>query len=290
MLNDKQRKNLLLGMLAIVAMGVYPPWKEFGPVEKPSTFAPIYQPPSLSEGSTRLDIDFSRLGLEIFMAFAITGGLVMAAAGKPDPSFITRAPGQPLPSQPNIPLGAQSPTHSQSTTSADKIRGIKVELPRDYYLGEIFIESEDDSEYWEDYCPAKGVIDLPKNKKVQLELAKDIRVDLSFLSAFPSGSLYMVDASDTQVGDDDMSKLGALGSVKELDLSGTAVGSSGVKSLKGLSRIEKLWLDGTAIDDDCVPTLISFSNLKKLSITETKLNDLSIENLRKDLPNCELIT
>lgn len=316
MLNDKQKKNLLLGMLAVVAMGVYPPWKEFGPVEKPSTFAPIYQPPSVSSGSTRLDIDFSRLGLEIFLAFAVTGGLVLAAGGRPDPQFIAKGgtsgftPTQPAgafagafnqgsqAAQANLANSASSQSgngqsgngQSGGGQAQNAKTGIRVELPRDYYLGEVFVESDEDSEYWEDYCQAKGAIDLPKNKKVQLELAKDIKVDLSFLSAFPSGALYMIDASDTQVGDSDMSKLGSLDSVRELDLSGTTIGSTGVKGLKGLGRLEKLWLDGTAIDDDCVPTLSSFSHLKKLSITETTLSELSIENLKKDLPNCELIT
>jgi len=163
-------------------------------------------------------------------------------------------------------------------------------LPRDYYLGEIFVESDDDADYWDDYCPAKGAFELPKGKKIQLELAKDIKVDLSFLSAFPSDALYSVDASDAKVSDDDLSKLGSVISIKELDLSGTAIGSTGVTYLKSLGRLEKLWLDRTLIDDQCIPSLISLNKLKKLSVSETKLNDLSLENLKKDLPSCEVIT
>ena len=269
-MNDKQRKNLWLGVMAMVMIGIYPPWKEFGAVEKPSVFAPINQPPALSAGATRLDIDFSRLGIELLLAAAVTAGLIVTAGGRPDPlSFI--------PAANNIDTGSKA------------VKTTKVDLPRDYYLGELFVESEDDSEYWEDYCQAKGSIELPKGKRVQLELAKDIRVDLSFLSAFPSDAIYSVDASDAKVSDDDLSKLGGLGSIRELDLSGTTIGSTGVVNLKSLAKLEKLWLDRTSIDEQCVPALISLSKLKKLSITGTNLNELALETLKKDMPNCELI-
>lgn len=270
-MNDRQRKNLWLGVLAMVMIGIYPPWKEFGAVEKPSVFAPINQPPALSAGATRLDIDFSRLGIEFLLAAAVTAGLVVTAGGRPDPpSFIPD-------------------NNSSSSNSSKAAKTTRVDLPRDYYLGELFVESEDDSEYWEDFCQAKGSIELPKGKKVQLELAKDIRVDLSFLSAFPSDAIYSVDASDAKVSDDDLSKLGGLGSLRELDLSGTTVGSNGVVNLRSLAKLEKLWLDRTAIDEQCVPALISLSKLKKLSITGTSLNELALETLKKDMPNCELI-
>ncbi|MFA6208785.1 MAG: hypothetical protein WCT03_20580 [Candidatus Obscuribacterales bacterium] len=277
-MNDKQRKNLWLGVMAMVMIGIYPPWKEFGAVEKPTGFAPINQPPAMSAGATRLDIDFSRLGIELLLAAAVTAGLVATAGGRPDPpSFM-----------PASNTGNTGNTNNQPNSSK-AVKTSRVELPRDYYLGELFVESEDDSEYWEDYCQAKGSLELPKGKKIQLELAKDIRVDLSFLSAFPSDAIYSVDASDAKISDDDLSKLGGLASIRELDLSGTAVGSNGVVNLKSLAKLEKLWLDRTAIDEQCVPALISLSKLKKLSITGTNLNELALESLKKDLPNCELI-
>jgi hypothetical protein len=272
-MNDRQRKNLWLGVLAMVMIGIYPPWKEFGAVEKPSVFAPINQPPALSAGATRLDIDFSRLGIEFLLAAAVTAGLVVTAGGRPDPPSFIQA----------------TPSSNNLDASSKAVKTTRVDLPRDYYLGELFVESDDDSEYWEDYCQAKGSIELPKGKKVQLELAKDIRVDLSFLSAFPSDAIYSVDASDAKVSDDDLSKLGGLGSIRELDLSGTTVGSKGVVNLKSLAKLEKLWLDRTAIDEQCVPALISLGKLKKLSISGTNLTELALETLKKDMPNCELI-
>jgi hypothetical protein len=164
-----------------------------------------------------------------------------------------------------------------------------VELPREYYLGELFVESAEDPEYWDELGPARGAFDIPKGKKIQLELAKDLRVDLSFLSVFPSGVIYSIDGSDCKVSDDDLAKLSSLGGLRELDLSGTAVSSTGVASLKGLTSLEKLWLDRSLVDDQCVPSLIALNRLKKLSLAETRIGELAAESLKKDLADCELV-
>jgi Leucine-rich repeat (LRR) protein len=78
--------------------------------------------------------------------------------------------------------------------------------------------------------------------------------------------------------------------LRELDLTGTPITSGSVSKLRALGRLERLWLDRTLINDECVPALASLQKLKKLSLTETKLNDLSLETLRKDLGDCEVVS
>jgi hypothetical protein len=274
-LNDRQRKNLWLGVIALLVIGICPPWKEFGRQEKPLGFAPIYSPPTPAADASRVDVDFSRLGIEMLLACAVTGALLASAGGRPEgPSFIA-----PKATSAERPTGA--PVHNANV--------IRVELPREYYLGELFVESAEDPEYWDELGPARGAFDIPKGKKIQLELAKDLRVDLSFLSVFPSGVIYSIDGSDCKVSDDDLAKLSSLGGLRELDLSGTAVSSTGVASLKGLTSLEKLWLDRSLVDDQCVPSLIALNRLKKLSLAETRIGELAAESLKKDLADCELV-
>jgi hypothetical protein len=186
-------------------------------------------------------------------------------------------------------LAAQK-VSATSTVSAPDSRFTRVELPANYYLGELLVESDDDPDYWDALCPAKGVVDLPKGKKLQLELAKDIRVDLAVLGAFPSGIIHSIDASECKLTDEDVSKLAVISGLRELDLTGTPVTSVSVSKLRALGHLERLWLDRTLINDECVPALASLSKLKKLSLTETKLNDLSLETLRKDLSACEVVS
>lgn len=259
-------------------IGIYPPWKEFGKIETPLGFAPIMDPPKVSQldierGVNRIDIDFSRLGVELFLGIAVTFGLVMRGASATAP---TTAPTTAAANKSNV---AQNVPPKVPVLPPNS-----VVLPDGTSLGSILVESDDDPEYWEELMEARGTFQLPKNKRLQLEIDKENRVDLLLLKKFPTGSIFSIDASDSKITDEDAVKLAGLSGLKELDLSGTPVTSSAVNSLRSLKTLEKLWLDNTNIDDNCLPALISLTNLKKLSMENTRLNELSIESLRKDLP------
>jgi hypothetical protein len=320
-LSDRQKFGLMLGLTAICAIAVFPPWRQFGVQEVPLGYAPIFAPPVATlAGAGRIDLDTSRLTLEIVVASIVTIGLLIVGGGanigrtgqgSTPGGFMARlseareamlAAQQLQMQQMQAQQTAQKATAPAAAAAAAasgkaKVesapvdsRYVRVELPPNYYIGEFLVESDDDADYWEALAPAKGIVDLPKGKKIQLELAKDIRVDLSVLSAIPTGVLYSIDASECKLTDDDVTKLTAVSGLKELDLAGTPITSSSVSKLRGLSRLERLWLDRTLINDECVPALGSLSKLKKLSLTETKLNDLALESLRKDLVDCEVVT
>lgn len=322
MLSGRQKFGLMLGLAAICVIGFYPPWRLYGSQSVPLGFAPIFEPPTvaLTNGVPgKIDIDFSRLGLEILMASALTSGLIIIGggasanssgamlggnkAGKPKgfmerladaqamarDQMIAQQEAQRVAQKATAPAAAAAAAAASNTVSVDP-RFTRVELPANYYLGELLVESDDDPDYWDALCAAKGVIDLPKGKKLQLELAKDIRVDLSVLGAFPAGVIHSIDASECKLTDEDVTKLTCMSGLRELDLTGTPITSGSVSKLRALGRLERLWLDRTLINDECVPALASLQKLKKLSVTETKLNDLSLESLRKDLSDCEVVS
>ncbi|MDQ5968187.1 MAG: hypothetical protein QG625_4344 [Cyanobacteriota bacterium erpe_2018_sw_39hr_WHONDRS-SW48-000098_B_bin.30] len=277
MLKESQVKNLWLGMVALAVMGCYPPWREFGSVSNPLGFSPIFEPPKLeaaaiARGVTRIDIDFSRLGIELFLGVAATISMVLTA-GKTE----TKQPA--LSAVPN-----QAPASAPPKNNLPPLNTLTVELPGEHGLGDILVESEDDPDYWEPLCRAQGSFYLPKGKKLQLEIAKDRRVDLSLLKRIPTGLLFSIDASGSKITDEDAKKLSAVSGLKELDLSGTPISSTAVEALKNMGALEKLWLDNTLVDDNCVPSLIALNHLKKLSLEGTKLNALALESLKKDLP------
>ncbi len=313
MLSDKQKFALMLGLAAICVIGVYPPWRLYGEQNKPLGFAPIFTPPVAElVGAGKVDLDFSRLTLELVLAAILTGGLMiinsapasgaasgrLGQAGKPQ-GFMARLAEAQAQAQELVRAQQEAQRLAQSATAPAAAaaqgatvdpRFTRVELPANYYLGELLVESDDDPDYWDALCPAKGVVDLPKGKKLQLELAKDIRVDLAFLGAFPAGAIHSIDASECKLTDEDVTKLTVMSGLRELDLTGTPITSGSVSKLRALGRLERLWLDRTLINDECVPALASLQKLKKLSLTETKLNDLSLESLRKDLGDCEVVT
>ena len=56
-----------------------------------------------------------------------------------------------------------------------------------------------------------------------------------------------------------------------------------------LKSIEKLSLAGFRITDASVPVIQRFCNLELLNITYTKISDDGATELRKSLPDCEII-
>jgi hypothetical protein len=322
-LSDRQKFGLMLGLIAFSVIGFYPPWRLYGPQSVPLGFAPISSPPTaamLGAATGKIDLDFSRLGLEILMASVLTGGLILVGAGGGGTTginsgksganqagnqggFMARLAEAQAQAQATVRAQQEAQRLAQTATApaaaaaaastlapAVDPRFTRIELPANYYLGELLVESDDDPDYWDALCPAKGVVDLPKGKKLQLELAKDIRVDLAVLGAFPAGVIHSIDASECKLTDEDVSKLTVMSGLRELDLTGTPITSGSVSKLRALGRLERLWLDRTLINDECVPALASLQKLKKLSLTETKLNDLSLETLRKDLGDCEVVS
>ncbi|HMW90512.1 MAG TPA: hypothetical protein PLC15_12660 [Candidatus Obscuribacter sp.] len=283
MLKESQIKNLWLGVTVLVMIGVYPPWKEFGALEAPLGFASIFSPPVLSEeakarGINRIDIDFSRLSVELFLGIAATVALVLSARG----AAVSAAPSIEGEKRQNAPAaGSPKPVASEPLPPPNTVT---VELQSNESIGEILVESEEDADYWEPLCKARGTFYLPRGKKLQLELAKDRRVDLALLKRFPTGYLHSIDGEGSKITDDDAEKIASVTGLKELDLSGTPLSSKGVEHLRSLKSLEKLWLDNTLIDDTCVPALISLSTLKKLSLEGTSLNEIARESLKKDLP------
>ncbi len=287
MLKESQIKNLWLGVTVLVMIGVYPPWKEFGAQEAPLGFASIFSPPVLSEeaktrGINRIDIDFSRLSVEFFLGIAATVALVLSARGAAPAAASSASASSAADKRQSAPAAAHPKPADQVLTPPPNT--VTVDLMSNESIGEILVESEEDADYWEPLCKARGTFHLPRGKKLQLELVKDRRVDLALLKRFPTGYLHSIDGEGSKLTDDDAEKIASVVGLKELDLSGTPLSSRGVEHLRSLKSLEKLWLDNTLIDDTCVPALISLSTLKKLSLEGTSLNEIARESLKKDLP------
>ncbi|MGO8903872.1 MAG: hypothetical protein ACLQU5_36870 [Isosphaeraceae bacterium] len=74
-----------------------------------------------------------------------------------------------------------------------------------------------------------------------------------------------------------------------LNLSGSKITDAGMRYLEALSELENLVLEHTAISDACLDSL---SNLKRLSfihLTDTKVTEAGEKELRRKLPNLQLI-
>jgi hypothetical protein len=99
----------------------------------------------------------------------------------------------------------------------------------------------------------------------------------------------VVDLEPTAVTDAEIMYLNELGNLNVLLLSGTPVTDAGVVHLRGLANLRELNLYGTAVTDSTLARLSKLLNLRKLCLNNTTATDKGIEELRRALPDCEIV-
>jgi Leucine-rich repeat (LRR) protein len=109
-------------------------------------------------------------------------------------------------------------------------------------------------------------------------------LDLSGSQRTDSG-LWSV--SITELG---MDSVATLKELQELRLGGTAVSARWLEKLKGLQKLERLSLqDDRRLGDDAAPVLGSFTSLRWLDVKGTAMTEKGIAELRRQLPNCQIV-
>lgn len=126
--------------------------------------------------------------------------------------------------------------------------------------------------------------------------------------------LWFLSLYGTPISDDGLQHLASLSELREIDLQGAPVAGPGLVHLKGLSKLETLVLATTKVDDIGLSHLKSLSqplnirfhhqhgitdaglvhlegmsNLRSLDFTETNVTADGLQELRKSLPNCQIV-
>lgn len=87
-----------------------------------------------------------------------------------------------------------------------------------------------------------------------------------------------------------LESLATLTEVKDLSLNGTSVSGRGLERLKNLQKLERLYLQGCKrITDTAVPVLSAFTRLRLLDAKDTSLTPEGIAQLRKAIPNAQIL-
>jgi hypothetical protein len=286
-LNRKQKFGIWIGISMAMAIGINPPWVEGGPGGAPGPYAPIYAPPPLQPGHQPWQIDYSRVLLQWAMAAMVTVGMVLSAQDpvskeenkgkRPQPGAQARGSqaGRVVDSQPAIP----------TPEPEEEVRRLRF---REQAIGDVLIESEDDPDYWDVVAEAKGVVEIRRPGRLQLELRKEGSLDLGVLGRPEMTEISSVDASGSQITDEDVVFIASLKNLQELDLSNTQVTNASLKHVARLKSLEKLWLDETKVTADGLAVLKEMPNLTKVSLAGTEVSDSSIINL-KEGSDCEFV-
>jgi len=102
--------------------------------------------------------------------------------------------------------------------------------------------------------------------------------------------LITADLSATKVTDRSVVLLAAAEDLRMVRLSETGVTDAAIDSLLKLPKLESVNLYGTAVTDAGVAKLASLPNLKRLYLWQSKVTPQGVEDLKKKLPNCEIVT
>ena len=102
-------------------------------------------------------------------------------------------------------------------------------------------------------------------------------------------NLEFLSFSRTQITDNGLEQLSGLSNLLYLSLNEAQVTDAGVKHLKGLTKLERLRLSDTEITDAGVEHLKGLTRLKYLDLESTHVTNEGINELRKALPNCEIL-
>jgi len=101
--------------------------------------------------------------------------------------------------------------------------------------------------------------------------------------------LVTADLSATKVTDKGVALLSSAENLRMIRLSETPVTDAAIDTLVKLSKLESVNLYGTAVTDAGVSKLSALPNLKRLYLWQTKVTPAAIEELKKKLPNCEIV-
>lgn len=90
-------------------------------------------------------------------------------------------------------------------------------------------------------------------------------------------------------GDEGMSQLHWLTSIRYLNLSGTSVTERGLGAIRMMTQLRELKLANTRVSDDIFALASRCSNLKLLDVSNTRVTQKGVDQFRAERPRCTVI-
>jgi uncharacterized membrane protein len=115
--------------------------------------------------------------------------------------------------------------------------------------------------------------------------------DAAFKKIEPlTSQLVTLDLSATKITDQAVAQLSKASNLRLIRLAETQITDQAIEVLLKLPALESINLYGTKVTDAGVAKLAGMTKLKRLYLWQTPVTPATIEDLRKKLPECEIIT
>jgi hypothetical protein len=141
-----------------------------------------------------------------------------------------------------------------------------VHFPASHSMGALFVRrvfADGDYAPWEVWGNAQGMVAVPVERELRLNVTPQASTDLSPLAA---------------LGADDL---------QYLQLSSTRVNNAGLVHLSKLTGLRVLWLYDTPVGDAGLVHLRSLTGLRVLNLRSTLVTNAGADALQETLPQCE---
>jgi internalin A len=124
----------------------------------------------------------------------------------------------------------------------------------------------------------------------ELSLAGTMTGDAGLMALKGHKFLRLLDLSRTQITDQGLTYLSTFDSLDSLYLNNTVVSDAGLANVAKCKSLKYLNLDDTTVSDIGLRTLLTLKNLTDLSIKNTAATAESVRELRKMMPNCNIVS
>ena len=101
--------------------------------------------------------------------------------------------------------------------------------------------------------------------------------------------LQRLNLGETGITNDGLQHLAGLTGLKALDLSSTQISGKGLEHLRGLTDLEYLYLNRTKVGDADLHHLKELTNLRHLDVTGTAITNEGVEQIKRHLPDVEVV-
>jgi hypothetical protein len=257
----------------------------------------------------------------VVLLFALAGCSQKPEPAAQGPAATPPAPGPSTPppgGNPNPPLpidpgskSAEASKEAQNAVSAveTKFKGKVHRNPRSGAVTAVFLHGFLDGATVTD----AGLKELaPLQDLTDLNVGRNAITDAGIKELVPFKKLSNLVLDQTQVTDKGMKDLARLTSLTSLSLSSTKVTDEGIKDLAplknlswfnppqqvtdaamkdiaGHSELETLLLGGSKVTDAGLKDLASLKKLKLLNVANTQVSDKGVTELKKSLPDCDIM-
>ncbi len=126
----------------------------------------------------------------------------------------------------------------------------------------------------------------------QFRQIRSLRNDVMMVSAAEVHSLWISSANYIDSGyvtDTGIAHLKRLARLEALVLVGTTVTNDGLRELTGLQRLKRLKISSPNITDEGIPHFLRLRNLEALCVSGTSISEAGVSELRRGLPNCQIV-